>query len=542
MGAGRNSIFTIALTAVLVCAAVVYPARADDGGHNRGPIVNLAADGVAHLYLRPEFEIDGSHSKEELVGAFQQVVDRYARARVPYLFLNVCYQRTTYDSAVWDSYWDVKDPDRQVSGWPRRMWMAYRAGVDPFAVCVARCREKGISPWMSIRMNDTHYIDDPTRTSTFWQKHPELRINSGNGGYDFARPAVQKYYLALIEELLLRYDCDGIELDWMRFPSHFRPGQEERGRQHLNDFMRRAKKLAQTAAKTRGHAVKIAARIPAVPRAGLARGMDGAAWVRQRLADILVLSAVWRPTDTDIPIEQWRKSIGPVEHEYLLAAATDLWIQSSPGGRLMKDDLETQRGFTAAMLDRGADLIYLFNHFNTNDFRLKLRSADGRDTIRDENHELLETAGRMKAALCGPRRHVLSFHDPAPPGDRRPLPAEISSGRTATFQIHTGPKPERGRVVIRIGLAKNPGLKHARPAARLNGSECRPISDLSTPASIPFKPLAGGGVPHVAYVAERIVRFEAPLESMRRGSNRIEATLQQGQPQKIVWVEIYIDP
>ncbi len=538
----ENSIFTIAMTAILACTAVVYPARADDTAHNRGPIVNLAADGVAHLYLRPEFEIDGSHSKEELVGAFEQVVDRYARANVPYLFLNVCYQRTAYDSAVWDSYWDVKDPDRQVTGWPRRMWLTNRAGVDPFAVCVKRCRQKGISPWMSVRMNDTHYVNDPTRSSTFWQKHPELRRNSGNGGYDFARLEVRQYYLALLEELLRRYDCDGIELDWMRFPSHFRPGHEDQGQQHLNDFMRRAKQLAEKAAKLRGHPVKIAARIPAVPQAGLARGMDGVQWVRQGLADILVLSAVWRPTDTDIPIEQWRELIGPVDHEYLLAAATDLWIQSSPGGRLMRDDLETQRGFTTAMLDRGADLIYLFNHFNTNDFRLKLHAADGRERIRDENHELLETAGRMKAALSGPRRHVLSFHDPAPPDYRPLLPAEISSSRSATCRIYTGPIPEHARVVVRIGLAKSPGLKTAQPATRLNGIECRPVIDLSIPASIPFKPSSGNVVPHVAYVAPRVVQFEAPLESILRGSNRIEVTLKQGPPQKIVWVEVYVDP
>jgi hypothetical protein len=255
---------------------------------------------------------------------------------------------------------------------------------------------------MSIRMNDTHYIGDPAASNTFWQKHPELR-RTGGGGYDFAQPAVRDHYLALVEELAKRYDCDGVELDWMRFPHHFKPGQEQAGRKHLTDFMHSTHALAAAAAARRGHPVKIAARIPAVPEAALALGMDGVTWIKEGLADMLVLSAVWRPSDTDIPIEWWRGLIGPVEHPYLLAAATDLWIQSAPGGSLMKDDLETQRGFTAAMLDRGADLIYLFNHFNASDFRRTCATPDGRTAVlQDEYQALLHTAGRMEQAAGKP--------------------------------------------------------------------------------------------------------------------------------------------
>lgn len=534
--------FTGTLLFITLLTGGFTPRVEADAPQNRGPIVNMAADGIAHLYLRPAFKIDGSHSKAELIAAFQELVDRHARAKVPYLFLNVCYQRTIYESAAWDSYWDVEHPERQVADWPRRMWLAHRAGVDPIAVCVDRCRETGIAPWMSVRMNDTHYITDSTKSSTFWQQHPELRRDRANDGYDFAHKKVRDYYLALVEELFQRYDCDGVELDWMRFPYHFRRGHEDAGRKHLNEFMRRAKQLAVKATEKRGHPVKISARIPAVPEAALALGMDGVTWVREGLVDVLVLSGTWRPTDTDIPIEKWREQIGSVPHKYLLAAASDLWIQSSTGGQLMKDDLETQRGFTAAMLDRGADLIYLFNHFNTNDFRLQLHSPEGNITVRDENQELLKTAGRMEASLAGPRRHVLSFHNPGPPGVSPLLPAELSSGKPIAFGLHTGPKPERGQAVIRIGLAKSPGVKQAKVSVRINRSESRPIADLSAPPSIPFKPLPGGGVPHIAYVAERVMQFDAPLKSLHRGANQLEVTFQQGSAQKIVWVEVYINP
>ena len=513
----------LSLTALLLTfSAIIFAPHsvpADEADRlERGPIVNLAADGVAYLFLQPGFDIDGNHSKEELVDAFERMIDRYAEAEVPYLFLNVCYQRAAYDSQVWDSYWDVDDPEKQVTGWPRKLWLAHCTGVDPFAVCVARCREKQLSPWMSIRMNDLHYLDDPSRSSRLWQEHPELRRGDGRIGYDFAKQEVQDHYLVLIRELTERYDCDGIELDWMRFPYHFREGQEEEGRRHLNDFMAHAKAIANAAAKRRGHAVKIAVRIPAALEAAQHLGMDGVTWVREGLADMVILSSVWRPTDTGIPIEQWREAIGPVDHEYLLVAATDLWIQSAGGGALMKDDLETQRGFTAAMLHRGADLVYLFNHFNSSDFRLKVDGVENTTSIRDENHEVLFTAGRMSEALAGPRRHVLSFHDPAPPDYQRPLPVEIDTGRSTEFRIDTGPRPKEGRVVVRIGLDKRDGVESAELAVSVNGTACGPMSDLSAPVSIPFADLPGGGVPHVAYVAERVTQFgSAPGKFRGRG-------------------------
>ncbi|MHC4403795.1 MAG: hypothetical protein ACYTG0_29405, partial [Planctomycetota bacterium] len=72
-----------------------------------GAIVNQAADGMFGLYRDAPFGsgyIDGSRSKEELVKAFQELVDPYADAQVAYVFLNVCYQRAAYPSKVWDSY------------------------------------------------------------------------------------------------------------------------------------------------------------------------------------------------------------------------------------------------------------------------------------------------------------------------------------------------------------------------------------------------------------------------------------------------------
>jgi hypothetical protein len=521
--------------------AVVREEDREGSKPRRGPVVNVAADGMVEC-LVPPVRVDGTHSREDLIQAFHNTIDYYAEAGVPYLFLNVCYMRAACPSKAWDTYWDVEDPEANTSGWPQAYWLAHKKGVDPFAVSVARCRERGISPWMSVRMNDTHYIDDPTKTARLWQQHPELR-RAERSGYDFAEKRVRDHYLALIAELMDRYDCDGVELDWMRFPRLFKAGREQQGLPALNDFVRRAHQLADQATVRRKHPVKIAARVPALPESALGLGMDAVTWAREGWVDMLVLSAIWRPSDTDIPVERWRQRIGPAGGRVLLAAATDLWLQGTPGGKLMADDLESQRGFTAAALDRGADLVYLFNHFNVADFRRTRKMPDGRTAESNEHPALLAVAGRLDASLAGRRRHVVTYHDPPPGrGNRSQLPARLAPGKGAQFRVYTGPKPTGGRVMVRAGLGDLDGAADAKLAVRLNGVECKAMEDLTRPEAGTPSAHDPHRVFDVAHLARRMVQFGALPGAIRRGYNQVELRLTSGSGQQVVWMEIYIVP
>jgi len=535
---------TVALSLCVVEIAKAEP-RAGGGRRLQGPIVNLAADAMFEC-LVPPFRIQEATPKEKLVAAYEELVDYYAQADVPYLFFNVNYQRTAYRSRVWDAYWDNDDPSR-LTGWPRLAWLVYRRGVDPYAVCLRRCRQRGISPWLSVRMNDTHYNNDPMKTSRLWQKHPELRRVPDNRwycGFDFAHLRVRDYYLALIEELLARYDCDGVELDWMRFPHHFKPGREAAGCEHLNSFMRRVRQLADAASARRGRPVRVAARIPAVPQFARGLGMDGVAWAREELVDMLILSPEWRPSDTDIPIERWRELMGAAGQRLSLVAATDLWLQGTPGGKVLADDLESQCGFTAAMLNRGADGIYLFNHFNRNDFRRVETLPDGRKIERNEHQALLRTAGRMDRALAAPRRHVVTFHHPAPRHMPNPtqLPATVSVDAPAVIEIDIGPEPRSGRAVLRVGLDHRPGMSAAKLAAWANSINCTPIEDLTAPAGCKPNPQHRQRVFHVACVAARMLQFNVPVHALQPGRNAVKLLLQRGEPQRIIWLEMYLVP
>ena len=508
-----------------------------------GLLFNLAADGVCEHAPFAE-RIDENSSKKMILDGYRRLIGRYAVARTTHLLLNVNYQRACYPSEVWDSYWDVDDPATNVTGWPRTMWLIHKAGVDPYAVCVEYSRKKGISPWVSMRMNDTHYINEPHKANTFWIEHPEFRCSPG-GGLNFAIEEVREHHLAFIKEMLNRYDVDGLELDWMRFCHHFKPGEGEASCDTLTEFMRQVDRLAAKARDRLGHPVKIAARVPSVPEFSRGLGLDGVAWVQEGLVDTLIVSSTWMPADRNTPVERWRELIGPVKHDYRLAASMGLWVKCDPRGVVMRNDLESARGFTANMLDRGADAIYLFNHFNLSDFNYTVAIPDGTRKQHNIFHELASESTRLPTALDKPRRHILTYHDTAPPGvdNPKPLPAELISDKSVRFRIHSGPKPTSGEVTLRVGLADRPDVWNARIGARLNGVECRAVNDLNKPGKYVAHNGKGSHVVwSVAQVAPRVAQFDVPLAAMKRGENRIDLHLKEGSQQKITWCEVYVVP
>ena len=117
-----------------------------------------------------------SHPDEEMNGeGIDKYVDVLADTGVSNLFIGVSDQRTNYDSKVWQSYWENFDPDGP-DDQPRlrmalpdevdlyraeltRMVKFHQTGVDYPARMIQRARQRGITPWLTIRMNDAHGLE-----------------------------------------------------------------------------------------------------------------------------------------------------------------------------------------------------------------------------------------------------------------------------------------------------------------------------------------------------------------------------------------------
>lgn len=163
-------------------------------------------------------------------------------------------------------------------------------GQDIVGVFVWRCRLRGVSPWISMRMNDNHYknyVDfskegmqehrGPTSMALdkWYDEHPEYRLGPDPfkgrnldevdpdlfkkysmvlrqaNLLNWAIPEVRQRKLAYIEEICRQYDIDGFEMDFKRHPYLFR--LEETTKQQrveiMTEFIKKIRKVLDETAK-----------------------------------------------------------------------------------------------------------------------------------------------------------------------------------------------------------------------------------------------------------------------------------------------------
>ncbi|MFN7938110.1 MAG: hypothetical protein U0R19_32575 [Bryobacteraceae bacterium] len=461
-------------------------------------------------------------------------VEQYAGTQVRELILNVNAMRTSYASKVWDPIWrgyDPNGPDDQplmasltpegrtsARKWIHAAWQLHEDGIDLYARWIAQARKHKLSPWVSMRMNDIHNVDDEKAYihSEFWRAHPEYRrvpyrfAGWPDRAFDYGRQEVREYHLKLVRELAERYDFDGLELDWMRFGYHFRPGHEREGAELLTAFTAEVRRILDGWQMKRGHRIRLGARVASRPESALGLGMDAVEWARRGLVDFLVITPFWATIEPDMPVEQWKTLLRGTN--VTLAAGLELLLRAHPGEKpYQKNSLETVRGAAAALLDRGADRVYLFNYMD---------SETAIDNLAD-NARILREAGSLTTLAGKPRRHVVTYPDTWAPGEPQAiaLPQTIGKGQWRAFRVPIGPLPASGKAEVRLGV---------------EGSDAREWKVLVNGEPSTF---ASDTKPEKPHSPAPMFRFRAPFTSLRRGYNvvEIEATESGG---RIVWVEL----
>ena len=212
--------------------------------------------------------------------------------------------------------------------------------LDLYAIWFDQCRKDGLTSWLSVRMNDCHCnnLDDHLLLSEFTLNHKQLRRvthhrydNYFNNCLDYGQEPARQHYLDYIRECLENYDFDGLELDWMREIFCFKLGQEQRGIAIINDFMRTVKQMVDTAARKRGHPIRLSVRLPHSPITALKLGFDVMTWVKEGLIALVIPTPRWESTDNDMPIDFWKKLLAGTGVE--LAAGMEINLRPYQIGR-----------------------------------------------------------------------------------------------------------------------------------------------------------------------------------------------------------------
>jgi hypothetical protein len=472
----------------------------------------------------------GSRKPDQMtLAGLNAFVDQYAGSAVTHLFLCPNAMRASFRSGSRDAIWDPVGGKEPQGLWPQNAKRLFEAGLDPYQVWIGRCRQRGISPWLSMRMNDIHSVDEPDNFmhSSFWRDHPEYwRAPHGaaspwvNRAMNYAHAEVREHQLRFVAELLERYDADGLELDWMRFGYHLTPGREREEGGILTEVMRTARSLSDERSEKRNHPIRLSVRVPAHPDAAAGLGMDAVLWAREGLVDMIVPCPFWTSSDFDIPVELWQERLGDVADRLTVAPGIEHNARPWPGAAAVANDLAALRGFAASAYHRGADSLYLFNWMDSQ--TLPVPQA--------EYARLLREGLSRETVLSASRRHPVCYRDTVPPGfpNGVQLPADARAG--ARFRIHVGPRPGSGKVWAIAGLARRDGVAEASFEASLNGRALTAAEDAASLQGL------GGGT-------ARAVRFACPLDAVQAGYNLLRVGQVDGSvAQQIVWVEMSIEP
>ena len=174
------------------------------------------------------------------------------------------------------------------------------AGNDPPKVVVPAAKKCGVDIFYSFRLNDCHDSFSHARLlATFKVDYPEWTIGAGHPevhpsvhrNLNFAVDEVRDLKFAVIEEIFRKYDFDGLEIDFLRSPPYFIPGQESENAHLLTQFLDRVRRYLNQRGKTRGRPITLAVRVDGTLEACQLDGFDVSTWVEERLMDIVILGS-----------------------------------------------------------------------------------------------------------------------------------------------------------------------------------------------------------------------------------------------------------
>lgn len=233
-------------------------------------------------------------------------------------------------------------------------------GHDPPKVVVREAKKRNLDVFYSFRINDIHDSFMPDEMPTFKIKHPEWMIGERNYGgvrsyrsaLNFAVPEVRELKFRVIEELMEKYDFDGLEIDFLRSSPYFLPGTEAKNAHLLTELLERTRRYLSERGKRRGRPVWLAVRVNESLRSCALDGYEVATWIDRQLIDIVTLGS----GVMDIEVEEIKQ----------LAAERNILVYPCLYGWPSKYSpipAELASGLALNYHAQGADGIYLFNWF-----------------------------------------------------------------------------------------------------------------------------------------------------------------------------------
>jgi hypothetical protein len=405
-----------------------------------------------------------------------------------------------------DPTWKRYRPGQSLSKF--RSWdyiMRYlHAGGDPVRDTLEACRKCGKDFFISYRMNDHHYVTDldwPSHNA-IWREHPEYWLgDSGKSPdskkdlsrlFNYLLPPVRDYYFAILQELCTKYDVDGVDLDFQRFPKFFPSDKRDEGTRVMTAFVRRIKEMMDRVGRERGKSLKLCIRVPETLAKCHAAGLDVPGWDAAGLVDMINISSFYNHT-MELDIEGFRAK---TKRAKLYGEMNYVTYQNSKVSKFARryTTIPIYRASALNLFHRGVDGLSLFNYDYVPD-KQRLPMTEGLKRITD-----------IEFLKAQPKDYVVSSGFGTFPATNEKTLDVIIPDNTAKVRFE--------RAVLRVETRKS--CAEHQITVHLNGKQLESVEHEGTEL---FPPLAKND----GYAPRDTLKFYAvPLDLLVPGSNKIE--------------------
>ena len=419
-------------------------------------------------------------------------------------------------------------------------------GGDIVGLFLQRCRMRGLTPFLSFRLNDVHghefaqmrKEDIPPFAwhcfSPVHLEHPEWRLGSIHNwdtkALNWAIPEVREHKMAFIAELISNYDMDGFELDFMRHSNFFLPEEttsiQRRG--IMNDFVRRVRQRLDEKDRDGKHRW-LCVRVPAQTALHDFLGIDIAEFVANGVEMINLSNTYY--TEVDGNFQDVRRAAGQDVSVYFecchivqqRALPTNFTYDNT-----VQRKTTPQQYYTAAhlALSRGCDGSSTFNFVY-----YRKHGVGDRGPASEPPFFVHRKLGDPEALAQEPQHYFASEGWNRMGKLPRQLPCELRPGEQLKLNFDMAPPAGGWRKTGRLRIQGTTDLADTKWSARLNGRPLTETADRSEPYDNPYPQLLGSVSQYRAW--------KVPPDLPRDGLNNIEFEMTDGsQCAEIMFVDL----
>ncbi len=427
------------------------------------------------------------------------------------------------------------------------------AGVDWLAETSKACRQRGVTPWVSIRMNDLH--GHRNFQGSFFNlpmlKRPEMRLHHSTypgmagdrtyrEGLNYGLKEVRDFMFSQIREVVEDYDFDGLEIDWWRQPLCCDPTASPETLAMMTDWFREIRAMTERQAAKNGRPYYLGMRLPGRLETLKTIGIDVVTLCQEGTLDFLCPSGFWR-TAWDMPHDELRRQVGERTAIYGVieegANAIPTWSPQydiTKEIRYISSSPEMLHANAAGKLVLGADGIEWFN-FYVGD-QAKVSGITSNYSLLRDIHRLEFLRGKEKHYTFANRGSAgLAIDLAQPPFEAPPqVPVVLLKHWRQSFRLPMCAEPgDRGlRLVIQVVL--NQDAAAGPVPVSINGSW--PIAESTSNERLLFP---CGSLTH--HVKEHLGHdYTFPVSLLRDGWNEITVENTSEQPLTVVCIELGI--